>query len=376
MGSRRRSDVANTEADEYVVRPYEARDAAAVAALYRRIWGTDVSPAWVDHHVSTPYLDGPALVVAAADGSVVGARPFVPFPVRGGGADAVGLHLSDLMVHPEHRRNGLFTRMTERVVDAHADDAAFTLNFGNAKSAPGYRKMGFTEVGAGPERYLRVQRPGRFVRERLGPRVGGLAAPLADRAIAGYHRVRALARPATGGYRVASRDGLPADLLADLYERDPPARLHLRREPALYRWLDGHPGWEHETYVARDGDGPAAALVVQRRAESDPETRWLFDAVPLPDGNEHTGAFTALLAAAVDAHADAAVLIVSGLVYEHLLPARVRGWFGFHGTANPLLARFTEDEDTVFVNPLGDDAGFGFGALDLRDPADWQVAVR
>jgi len=82
------------------------------------------------------------MIVAESNGYVVGARPFVPLPMRAGGEDVTAVYLGNAMVHPEHRHQGLFTQMTETAMAAYADvDGAFFFNFADEQCAPGYRQL-------------------------------------------------------------------------------------------------------------------------------------------------------------------------------------------------------------------------------------------
>lgn len=63
------------------------------------------------------------------------------------------------MVHPDHRRRGLFTRMTERAIDRYCGDAAYLFNFPNPNSLPSNRKLGWVVVQDVPTSY-RIHDPG------------------------------------------------------------------------------------------------------------------------------------------------------------------------------------------------------------------------
>jgi len=220
--------------------------------------GSDRSVEWLAYRYETnPYRDGPPMVVAETDGHVVGARPFVPLPMRVGHTDVTAVYLGNLMVHPEHRRQGLFTRMTELATELYADtDSDFFFNFANERSAPGYRKLDFEAVATGPEKQFRVQNPGQVVRDRMRLPAGRYLGVAADAAMDSYLSLRRRG-PTRAGYEVERLSGIPAELVAELYEADHPTALHTRREETFYRWLANGPYWEYETYVASsDGTPP------------------------------------------------------------------------------------------------------------------------
>jgi len=363
----------------YTIRPYDSGDADGVRALFEAVWGSDRSTEWVAYRYETnPYLDGPPMIVAERDGEVVGARPFVAVPVRAGDAAATAVYLGNVMVHPDHRRQGLFTRMTTLSTDAYADSAAsFFFNFANEQSAPGYRDLGFAPVGTGPEKRLRIQRPGQLARDATRLPVGPRLAGLADDVVAAF-RTRRGSSGTSSLWHVEREPGVQAALLARLYgDGDQPTALHTRREEAFYRWLGNGPYWQYETYVASTGGAPAAAVLVRRRTGRRDRDAWVVDAVP-PCSRKHLDAYGALLDAVLADHSDARVISSVGpVVHERLLPEPTLREFGFHSSTRPVFAQTVGMENTLFVYGLGASTRTpSLGGLDLRDPENWTVEVR
>lgn len=381
-----RSSSARDGADgQYTVRPYESGDAADVLALYETVWGSEHDAGWLAYkYEANPYVDGTATMVAETDGTVVGARPAIPLPMRVGDSSLHGCFLVSLMVHPDHRRRGLFTRMMARGLDHYADaGVSICFNYGNELSAPGYRKLGFDRLGEGPGSRLRVQRPGRFVADRVPAPAGRAVAAAADAAAGGYFAVRdglAFGDDDDGpdDLSVERRDGLAADLLVGLYERaPPPPGLHTRRELAFYDWLAANPGWSHETYVARERGTPVAALLVKRRPDGSEALR-IVDAVPATTP-ETRPAFAALLRALLAVEDTAPSISTSGLVHwEQVLPDDLLARFGFRSDGRLPLSRLTAPDDTVLTY-LVDDAASRVRAaegVDLRDGSNWRLRLR
>jgi predicted N-acetyltransferase YhbS len=362
----------------YTIRPYETGDADGVRALFETVWGSDRSTEWVAYrYETTPYLDGPAMIVAEWDGEVVGARPFLGLPVQAGGVDATAVYLGNVMVHPEHRRQGLFTQMTTLATDAYADsDASFFFNFANEQSAPGYRNLGFEPVGAGPEKRLRIQRPGQVVLDRTSLPFGRRLADLLDDAVAAVRSHRRHDR-VSDLWRVEREPGVAAALLARLYDdADHPSAIHTRREETLYRWLGNGPYWQYETYVASTGDAPAAAILVRRHSERRDRDAWVVDVVP-PCSRNHQDAYRALLDAVLADYSESPVVSTTGpIVHERLLPEATLREFGFLSSTLPGLAQTVGLENTMFFYPLGESTkALSLGGLDLRDPENWAVEV-
>ncbi|WP_435346088.1 GNAT family N-acetyltransferase [Haloarchaeobius sp. HRN-SO-5] len=365
------------EHDEYVVRPYESRDAEDVRRLYETVWGNEPDDDWLTYKFETsPYLDGTPMLVAETDGDVVGARPAVPVPMRAGLCDLTAVYLVSLMVHPDHRRRGLFTRMMARGLERYAEaGASVCFNFGNESSAPGYRQLGFETLGTGPHHHVRVQRPGPFVEARVPSPVGRLAAPVANAATRAYRRARRPGRPGASRWTVERRTGVAADQLARLYDPRSTRTVHTRREPTFYRWLDANPNWEYVTYRATDCGETRAALLVKRRPGEERADPTIVDAVPRVSAATRP-AFEALLREVLVDHRDAATVSVKGLYqHERLFPDDLLSRFGFHSTRHPVLSRVTADEYTVFVRPL-DGAGERIvheTGVDLLNSSDWRV---
>jgi len=366
-------DETDDQDPDYAVRRYRPDDAADVLSLFERVWGTDRGEDWLAwQYESSPYTDDPSMFVADAGDEVVGARPYIPFPTRAAAVDYTAILLHNAMVHPDHRRRGLFTRMTQRTVAAQSDgDAAFLFNFARETSAPGYRKMAFQPVGRGPYKDLRIHSPGAFVRERLRAPLGTVAGSVADAAMDGYLSVRDRMRSTPPrAPSVERRPGIDATALTTCYEHDPPDRLHTRRETPLLEWMADDPHWAYETYVA--GDDPVAAVLVrtERDGSGGPV---VVDAVP--PGETQANALRALLGAVVDDYRAAPTIAVTGpVVKQRLFPRSVLSAFGFVSTARPLLSRVTEGPDTMFVGPVRESYALP-GVGDVRDPDAWEIRV-
>ncbi|WP_232701278.1 GNAT family N-acetyltransferase [Halobacterium wangiae] len=377
MSGRSSSEAAVAEDETYTIREYDSSDREGVHALAELVWGGDRSPEWFAHrYEANPYTNGPPMIVAEADGDVVGARPFTPLPMRVGGRDLTVVYLGNLMVHPEHRRRGLFTRMTELATEAYTDtESALFFNFANEMSAPGYRKFDFQAVGTGPVKQYRVQRPAQVAQERTRLPVERTIGALADGAMDRYLSLRR--GPTSTEYDVERRSGIPANLLADLYEADHPTALHTRREETLYRWLANAPHREYETYVASKDGTPTAAAVLRDRSQRRDDDLCVADVVP-PCSTARRDAIEAVLDSVVSDYRDARVVALLGpVVNEHLLPEETLAKFGFLSSTNPLLARFVAKGNTLFATPLdGTKQLPTVGGVDLGDPENWAVRVR
>lgn len=110
-------------------------------------------------HIHNPF--GRSLIlVAEVDGRIAGVRAFMRWDLTTGNGDTVRCGRAvDTATHPDFQGMGIFRKLTMAALDLakeHGIDLIF--NTPNEKSAPGYLKMGWSEVGwIGP-----------MVRPRLG----------------------------------------------------------------------------------------------------------------------------------------------------------------------------------------------------------------
>lgn len=358
---------------EYVIRWYEPGDGAGFCDLLEATSGVERDVTWFERlYVDNPYLDHVPLVVAEAAGDIVGTRPFAPYRVRVGGSIELALLTRDTVVHPDHRRRGLFTTMTERALQRYVvGEPAFAFSHSNANSRPGYRNMGWRYIGT-REKFYRFHDPRPFVVSRTRDSVGRVLAPTAAAIARGYLRFRAMRTSSPTDVTVERRSGVPADLLASLYDRRPPEAIHPVRDAAFYRWRFSVPGREtSRTYVAtHDGEHAAAMVVRGNRGE----TSWLIveDVVPMVGGSGWRRGLDAILGRLLADHADAELVVVTGST----VPRDLLKEHGFvSGEAFP-LSPFVDYPLQLGVRSL---AGDGDDAIDERSfdaaaPYLWSVS--
>jgi GNAT superfamily N-acetyltransferase len=200
------------------------------------------------------HLDGPFgpsfMLVATRDDRLVGLRAFMRWRFVAHGRTVRAARAVDTATHPDHQGMGIFRRLTLALLDAVADEVDLVFNTPNAKSGPGYLKMGWREVGRVPVA-VRVRRP-----LRLLGRGRGVAPVRAGRAAA---PPPVLAEPAEavleGGEEVAA-----------LLGREPatPSRLHTPRDLAYLRWRYGAAPLLGYRAVVERRDGELAGLAIFR----------------------------------------------------------------------------------------------------------------
>ncbi|RKD97786.1 GNAT family N-acetyltransferase [Halopiger aswanensis] len=350
------------ESDEYRVRTYESGDRDGVLSLFETQWGYRPGTDWFDwKYVDDPYLSHVPITLAEQAGEIVAVQGYVPCRLRRGGRIVRALKPVDAVVHPDHRRQGLYSRITELGIERYRDrEAALFFNFPNEASLGAQEKLGWSEVTV-VSMYYRVQRPGELLPEErsVGP-LADVADVAADSALGLCDRFS----PSDGDYEIERYESPPADLLASIYDSRIPNAFHAHREARYYRWLLEAPSVDHTAYVARRGGRPVAALLTR----ADGGEVLLFDAVPLGSAHE---AFPDLLAAVVADNADADVLAVTA----HTLPSTLLARFGFVSYETPVISRFC-DPTYMAVRPLageGDDGGesLPFSRRALADSSNW-----
>lgn len=290
--------------DEYEVRAFEPSDRFAFLDLYEAVWGRRRSPQWFHWRFErAPYADGVPMVVVEGDDGLVGAEPCLAFRVGAGGVSSLAYQPADWIVHPDHRRQGVFTRMTERLLaDPPGGRPRLYFNFPNDELLPGLQRFDWRVAGSLTTEF-RVQRASSLLAARSPfPRSAGRIADVATR---GYCRLSD-ARRQTPDVTVERHDGVPAASLARLYRRDIPDVVHVVRDRQFYAWRFANPRWETTTYTVRRDGQLVASLVACTEQEDGVRVTSLLDALPLTDGDSDVAA--ALVAAAIEDNADADVV--------------------------------------------------------------------
>ena len=357
--------------DSYVIRRYRPSDRDGVLALDDEVWDRDRGGPWFDwKYGQNPYVDHVPLFVAAAGDEIVGARPFMAFRMRAGDETALALQPSDTMVHPEHRRQGIFTQMTERALSFYADrDVDFFFNFPNEASLPGYRSLGWREI-ADKRTLYRVQNPDAFVPKytegRTTKLLGRAVTPLVQTY---YDASTRLAQP-SHDLSVDRRPGVDAETLTRLYERNPPTALHALRDEQFYEWRFASPVWSRTTYIAAERGDPVVGLIARTRTTNDGVTiAQIAEVVPMDGGRRWREAVAELLGEALADYADADLVAITGSV----VPDDVLDAYGFSADDELPLSKLSSHRCALAVRPL-DGESWSFNGRDLTRAVNWQLS--
>ena len=355
--------------DQYAFRFYEPGDRSAFVSLYGETFG-DASERWFDwKYVENPATEHVPVVVATWENELVGARPCVPFRMRVGDRRATAIRFGDTMVAPDHRRQGLFTRMTRRMIEYYAAlEPAFGFNHPNEFSLPGYRTLGGRVIGQLPVAY-RIQNPAALLSGRLtGPVARGvsMATPLARAYLDGRERLV----ETDSGISVTRHTTAPAETLAALYDLDPPEGIHAERTPAFYEWRFGNPQWRYSTYVARR-EKPIAAIVTGTRKIDGATVTTLTEAVPMAGNSARNAAFSALVGRIIEDTVASDLLAYNG----RAIPEGVLRSFGFHRDSQAPLS-WLANETQLVAYELGGNVcpEWRVNGTNLLDGSNWSLS--
>lgn len=361
---------------EYRVRPFRPADRDGFLDLYETVWGHEKGSGWFGWRFEDVPWGAVRMAVVESRGAgrsgtgIVGAEPLLPFRLRVGDRVVDAYQPVDWIVHPDHRRRGLFTRMTEFVLDDLALDASLCFNFPNDQLLSGLESFDWRVVGRAGTRY-RIQNTAALA-ARGNWETGHAATsallrigtPLLRR---GLDVVDGLSTPPPD-VTVQRVQGVPSETVGGLYAEAVPDCVHVPRTRQYLDWRFANPRWEVTTYVARRGDEPVATVVVATESLGDTRLTQLLDVQPMTDRRRRVGAIRGLLDAVVRDAADADLLKASATTCSTLL--RRRGFW--RDDAVPLS--YVASRTTQAVLALEADA-LTVGEYDLTDPDSWQLEL-
>lgn len=351
------------------IRLYDPADREPFLSLYETVWGQRKGRDWFEWRFEeNPYRDGVQMVVAESGDEIIGVEPLLPFRVRTGTGTVDAYQPVDWLVHPDHRRQGVFTRMTEYLLQQYADRATLLFNFPSDALLPGLEKFDWRVVGDVPMRY-RVHDPGHLYsgNGRLASTTTAtlhLCGGVTKRLLSLLDRTDRRSTDVT----VERHDGVPVETVRQLYARNVPRRFHLARDGGYLGWRFGNPRWRTTTYLGiRDGKPVVSAVVASERM-GDSTCLNLLDVQPMNDLEGRAGAFRVVLSDILADHGEADLFRAPAHVYRDLLR---RHCFWSDTTFPVSLATTTS---THVVRPLRNeltDDDWHLGGRELTDEDEW-----
>ena len=135
---------------DYTFTPYTQNDIEEIVALESHLWGDDLEAnkrKFIWKHRQNPFLRQDVGVVARCGEHLVGFRGFTVTDWQVRDVPISVLSPSDVVVHPDHRRKGLFAQMNLMAMQWYCDDYRLFVNLSsNRYSTPGYIKLGWKPI--------------------------------------------------------------------------------------------------------------------------------------------------------------------------------------------------------------------------------------
>jgi GNAT superfamily N-acetyltransferase len=245
--------------ENYEIAGYARRYKDQVAELQVHLWGPDV-PHNVRYlewkHEANPYLDEPLLYLAFQGEKLVGMRGMFGARWQAGGQEFLIPCAGDLVVLPEHRNRGLFTR----IMKAAFEDLArrgheYVFNLSAAPTTHlGSLAMGWRAIGSLEPRSRARYKSVLPALVRRGSRLMGIpAAPFFVFDI--RSRKRSNAGVSAGRH---PKPGPMADLVARLGSD---GRIRHVRDETYFAWRYLNPRW-HYRFLFHEGNGLSGYLVL------------------------------------------------------------------------------------------------------------------
>jgi GNAT superfamily N-acetyltransferase len=134
-----------------LIRESTEADITAIVTLLKKSLGETSSPKtidyWVWKHINNPFGESMVLV-SDNNGQLIGVRAMMRWSWQRGKDAFNTLRAVDTVTHPDFQGRGIFTVLTQKIVDrAHDQGINFIFNTPNKKSLPGYLKLGWISEG-------------------------------------------------------------------------------------------------------------------------------------------------------------------------------------------------------------------------------------
>ncbi len=357
------------ESDPYEIRRYEPADRDGFLELYDLVFG-DVDEAWFQwKYEDNPYVDHVPIVLATHEGEIVGTKPSFVLELRVEDRTFRGYQPADVMVHPDHRRRGLYSRTTEQMKEHYRDrDPELFFNFPNPATLSGSLKHGWEIVEEVPT-YYRIQQPDSIIDTDESERLSTLtsaATPL----LKGYLRARERRERGVEGVSVERFDDVPADLFAELYRQAVPGTIHANRTETFYDWRFDNPNLSYEAYVAKLDGAPIAGIIIGTTTEDGSRITNLTDVVPLATTKNRRDGLRALLDRIIEDRRDDSLLAVSG----DGIPESLLSDFGFHSDLSAPLSHVSQPTTQV-TYPISSEDGheWTIAGRAVADATNWTI---
>ena len=376
MSQRPRTDDRPTSdsSDGYAIRLYSPSDRESLLSLWEQIFGREPGE-WFDwKFVENPFLDEVPICVAEHDGAVVGARPSFALPLSVGGRRSVALMQEGAMVHPDHRRRGLYTRMTDFQYAHYAErELVASVGFPNDRAKAALEKLddriplAASAVDEFPM-YYRIENPDAITPSVANERVTRALSRLASPFLRGYLGLRDRTVGTSDAIEVERHRTPPAGRLAAFADDHVVPAAHATRDERFYRWRFSNPRYETGAYTAHRDGTLVASVVVETETTDGTTVTYVSDVLPVDVDDASTDAVSRLLGRVVDDYRDTDLFAVAGRV----VPDDVLSAHGFHANTAPPLSLLTTPDNFVARPSTTDDVSeWVHDGVHLSDPDNW-----
>ena len=222
--------------------------------LFRVSFGSNMSAElWNWKYLQNPLASIDSEVIVAVDnGKIVGARPFLLAEMWLKSERVKVAQPCDTMVHPEHRRKGIFSRMNQYAIEhLRQKGYAFFYNFPGAMSRPGYLRQGWKIIST-TDTLFRIVNPQKLISYKLKNKfLGNSLGFIYDKLL----NTGVKASPLSSSFQIKVFDHLAEELKGIDILRDNSA-IDLVRSATYLRWrFDRHPEHSYKYVMAKkDGD--------------------------------------------------------------------------------------------------------------------------
>jgi len=218
--------------------------------LFKISFCHSISPEFWDwKYIQNPWVsDNSEVVVTMNNGEIVGARPFLSFEMWIKDEKVKVAQPCDTMVHPKHRRKGIFSRMNQFTIEyLKKNGYAFFYNFPGSMSLPGYLKQGWKIVST-TEFLFRVINPQKVISYKLGNKVLGEKLGLF---YATLLNTKERKHPLCNSFDVIISDQFIPEL-QDLDALRDKFSINIVRSESYIKWrFDKHPEYTYKYIVAK-----------------------------------------------------------------------------------------------------------------------------
>jgi GNAT superfamily N-acetyltransferase len=347
---------------EYIIRPYQPDDKEEFLSLFETVMGKKRTTDWFDwKYEKNPYVDHVPMIVALNEGTVIGARPLFALPLVINGEQDIALQPGDAMVHPEYRRQGLFSRMMEQMVEKYSESCPFYFSFPNSLSEPAHIKHG-SQIVSKRSSYYRIENPSSIAETRTDrdmiQLISRIGTPIAKK----YYRFRDAITGEGELSTIRTESDPPVADLAALYRTSVPDKIHAFRDEQFYQWRLKNPDWKYTTYIAGGDAGLEAAIITGTSVDSDSIITKLTDVVPVETAPDSV--LVGLISQILADHSETDLFVAP----SQGIPDSVLKKFGFHPDTTPPLS-FLASQTTHVVRTLT--TSWTHNGMNITNPDNW-----